>query len=468
MDAEIADIWDMPVAPSSPKAAPPANGTPKRRTTLFLSDSEDDTNSPSKRKSASPQPRRTTTRSKPPTNIDALFDDLDDDDGFKDLAPSLDFDALQRQAEAEAAKKIAKEKSAISSLLEIDDDGAANAGPAGKQKGKDEEEGEKKKRKPIPRLDETRLLSSEGFPALLKEAKKFKPKGKGHEASDLNRLLQVYQFWSHRMYPKTQFRDTVQRVEKLCHSKRMHVALSVWHDEFHGLTNGRKRDDPIDLTSDDEQRRSSGDEDTGRRQSENPPAQRNSPNPGPTNTNETTSPRPSTTDHPPPAATPAAKKTVQVDDDYDMDAMIAEDEMRMFEEAEPEPPSSPPAQQNLINPQPSTSGHPSNATADDDEDYDAMWNDLDAGGFDYEAALATVDSSTAASANKPTAPSRTQGEDDDEEMWDMVRELEKEEAAKNQSPTLTSESAPPPAPGRDGEQDAPRATNDEGWDEMYA
>jgi hypothetical protein len=25
------------------------------------------------------------------------------------------------------------------------------------------------------------------------------------------------------MYPKTQFKDTVDRVEKLCHSKRMHV-----------------------------------------------------------------------------------------------------------------------------------------------------------------------------------------------------------------------------------------------------
>src|SRR5882762_10081140 len=45
------------------------------------------------------------------------------------------------------------------------------------------------------------------------------------QTTDLNRLLQVYQFWAHKMYPKTQFKDTVDRVEKLCHSKRMHVRL---------------------------------------------------------------------------------------------------------------------------------------------------------------------------------------------------------------------------------------------------
>lgn len=43
------------------------------------------------------------------------------------------------------------------------------------------------------------------------------------QVSDLNRLLQTYQFWAHKMYPKTPFNDSVQRIEKLCHGKRMHV-----------------------------------------------------------------------------------------------------------------------------------------------------------------------------------------------------------------------------------------------------
>ncbi|KAG9092327.1 hypothetical protein FS749_015820 [Ceratobasidium sp. UAMH 11750] len=32
------------------------------------------------------------------------------------------------------------------------------------------------------------------------------------------------------MFPKMQFHDTVERVERLCRSKRMHVALSTWRD----------------------------------------------------------------------------------------------------------------------------------------------------------------------------------------------------------------------------------------------
>lgn len=44
------------------------------------------------------------------------------------------------------------------------------------------------------------------------------------QEKDLQRLLRIYQFWAHEMYPKGQFRDTVEKVEKLCHSKRMAVS----------------------------------------------------------------------------------------------------------------------------------------------------------------------------------------------------------------------------------------------------
>lgn len=70
------------------------------------------------------------------------------------------------------------------------------------------------------------------------------------KTSDLNRLLSIYQYWTHQLYPKTQFKDTVDRVERLSHSRRMHVslpvryafvshqpmknALSMWRDEFYG------------------------------------------------------------------------------------------------------------------------------------------------------------------------------------------------------------------------------------------
>nr|GAT53211.1 predicted protein [Mycena chlorophos] len=110
------------------------------------------------------------------------------------------------------------------------DDPQANKDDANKDKDKEV----KKPRKKLPRLDEGRLVGDNGFPQLIHDTKHFRVKGKGHEASDLNRLLNVYQFWTHKLYPKTPFKETVERVEKLCHSKRMQNMLSQWRDEAHG------------------------------------------------------------------------------------------------------------------------------------------------------------------------------------------------------------------------------------------
>ena len=48
--------------------------------------------------------------------------------------------------------------------------------------GEAEDDG-KNKRKLVPKLDEARLLGKNGFLQLVKETKRFKPKGKGHEVS---------------------------------------------------------------------------------------------------------------------------------------------------------------------------------------------------------------------------------------------------------------------------------------------
>lgn len=175
----LEDIWDAPAEEVPRRSSSPidltANDSPPRgskppRSTLFLdSDSEGE---------GSAQPAR---KSAPPTNqkseIDAMFDNLDTEpDAFDgDLPPALDLDALRRQADAKNAQ-IYKKPSA----LDLDGPGEdADAGGDTKSKGRGEE---KKKRKPLPKLDEARLLGPDGFPALLKQAKTFKPKGKGHEA----------------------------------------------------------------------------------------------------------------------------------------------------------------------------------------------------------------------------------------------------------------------------------------------
>ena len=46
---------------------------------------------------------------------------------------------------------------------------------------------------------------------------------------DLRRLCTVYQLWAHQMFPSGTFKDTMRKVEKLCHKKGVKVSrrLSV-------------------------------------------------------------------------------------------------------------------------------------------------------------------------------------------------------------------------------------------------
>lgn len=102
-----------------------------------------------------------------------------------------------------------------------------------------------KVRIPRAKVDAERLLGPKGMPALMGVAKKWKPRGKGHEVGrccccrgracqplttcssqvkDLNRLLDVYQMWAHSMFPRGEFLQTMQRVETVCRTRRMMVS----------------------------------------------------------------------------------------------------------------------------------------------------------------------------------------------------------------------------------------------------
>ncbi|GAA5978702.1 hypothetical protein JCM10908_004452 [Rhodotorula pacifica] len=101
-----------------------------------------------------------------------------------------------------------------------------------------------KKRRVVAKLDEERLLGPSGFPLLRDHMKKIKLKGKGHERQDLKRVLTMYQLWSHQMYPKTNLRDTLQTVEKLCHKRAVQRALKEYRDEAkHGQARVDERDE---------------------------------------------------------------------------------------------------------------------------------------------------------------------------------------------------------------------------------
>lgn len=95
----------------------------------------------------------------------------------------------------------------------------------------DEEITVKKKRKPNPKLDEARLLSDAGIPRLRKITKsRLKFRGKGHEFSDISRLLNTYQLWLDDLFPRFKFKDALTDVEKVGHSKRMQVTRRAWLD----------------------------------------------------------------------------------------------------------------------------------------------------------------------------------------------------------------------------------------------
>ncbi|KAL4976517.1 replication fork protection component Swi3-domain-containing protein [Aspergillus desertorum] len=98
--------------------------------------------------------------------------------------------------------------------------------------GLDEEVKVVKKKQPVAKLDENRLLTQAGIPKLRRSAKNnLKFKGRGHEFSDLARLLNFYQLWLDDLFPRAKFADGLAMIERLGHSKRLQTMRRAWIDE---------------------------------------------------------------------------------------------------------------------------------------------------------------------------------------------------------------------------------------------
>ncbi|KAF9892392.1 chromosome segregation in meiosis- protein [Aspergillus nanangensis] len=98
--------------------------------------------------------------------------------------------------------------------------------------GLDEEVKVTRKRQPIAKLDENRLLSQAGIPKLRRSVKQnLKLKGKGHEFSDAARILNFYQLWLDDLFPRAKFTDGLAIIEKLGHSKRIQTMRRGWIEE---------------------------------------------------------------------------------------------------------------------------------------------------------------------------------------------------------------------------------------------
>uniref|UniRef100_A0A8C3KZC1 TIMELESS-interacting protein n=1 Tax=Chrysolophus pictus TaxID=9089 RepID=A0A8C3KZC1_CHRPC len=118
----------------------------------------------------------------------------------------------------------------------------ANGDPDGNQQSETKDSSaaaRKTVKRSIPKLDANRLVSERGLPALRHMFDSVKFKGKGHEAEDLKTLLRHMEHWAHRLFPKLQFDDFIDRVESLGNKKevqtclkRIRLDLPILHEDF--------------------------------------------------------------------------------------------------------------------------------------------------------------------------------------------------------------------------------------------
>ncbi|KAG5270309.1 hypothetical protein AALO_G00191210 [Alosa alosa] len=116
-------------------------------------------------------------------------------------------------------------------------------------------------KRPQPKLDSQRLTSERGLPALRNLFDNVTFKGKGHEADDLRVLMQRMENWAHRLYPKLQFEDFIDKLESLGAKKevqtclkRIRLDMPLTHEDFIGNEDEPQNgvpDEPQDRVPDD-------------------------------------------------------------------------------------------------------------------------------------------------------------------------------------------------------------------------
>ncbi|NXF79088.1 TIPIN protein, partial [Sclerurus mexicanus] len=113
-------------------------------------------------------------------------------------------------------------------------------------------------KRPRPKLDAQRLTSERGLPALRHMFDNVKFKGKGHEAEDLKTLIQHMEHWAHRLFPKLQFEDFIERVESLGNKreiqtclKRIRLDLPILHEDYQNNEGGEGDSNRVDTAAED-------------------------------------------------------------------------------------------------------------------------------------------------------------------------------------------------------------------------
>ncbi|KAG8799845.1 hypothetical protein FRC18_008171, partial [Serendipita sp. 400] len=155
------DMWDEPATVLS---APGRTQEP-----LFLQSDEESQPRPLERnRSTTTEKNRTSNANRDANSFVAdLMDDL--------------IDTNSADAHASGAQSSSRAKSVLKGSNGPKESENNKRGPNDASREENDMLDDKPKRRVIAKVDDERLIGERGFPALIKEAKKFKPKGKGHE-----------------------------------------------------------------------------------------------------------------------------------------------------------------------------------------------------------------------------------------------------------------------------------------------
>lgn len=112
-------------------------------------------------------------------------------------------------------------------------------------------------RNPMPKLNPARLKGPKGVHTIEEYFKGFKFHGKGHEKHDLNRVMKRLEHWGHRLFPKYQFDDFIEKLEALGTKKELQTFLTryrrdmmldevIIRDEDDAVDEREKSPEPVD------------------------------------------------------------------------------------------------------------------------------------------------------------------------------------------------------------------------------
>ncbi|XP_076751868.1 TIMELESS-interacting protein [Xylocopa sonorina] len=108
-------------------------------------------------------------------------------------------------------------------------------------------------RNPLPKLNTERLKGPKGIHTIEKYFEGFKFHGQGYEKYDLDKIMKRLEHWGHRLFPKLDFDDFLEKLEKLGTKKDLQVFIKKYRQDMINEDNDIINQDNMDAEEDKEQ-----------------------------------------------------------------------------------------------------------------------------------------------------------------------------------------------------------------------